>query len=185
MVNVGVNYSALDNCGPVTTVLTVTSNETDRRRGDEKDWIIVNNNLVQLRAEKGKSPKDRVYTITVTATDAAGNSTSSSINIGVQKDPPVGFITYRKPGTDLSDAETLQVTILNNPSTSYFTIKTNSRSNEKISMRVVNEAGGLMEARSGLPVNTTLQVGAGFRSGIYIAEFMQGEQRVIVKLMKR
>ncbi|MES2892255.1 MAG: T9SS type A sorting domain-containing protein [Bacteroidota bacterium] len=185
LVNVAISYAASDNCGTVTTTVAVSSNEIGMRPGDEQDWIIVNNRLVQLRAEKGKNPKDRIYTITITATDAAGNTTSKSIKIGVQKDAPAGFISYRNTGIDLMDEESLQVTVLNNPSSAYFTLNTRSNSKAKLALRVVNEAGQVMETRSGLAPNNTLHVGGGFRSGLYFAEFMQDGQRVTVKLLKR
>ena len=183
LVNVSVNYTASDNCGAVTTAITVTSNEKDTRGDTEQDWIIINNHLVQLRAEKGKNPKDRIYTITVTATDAAGNKTSKSIVIGVAKNPPVASL-YTKPGVN-EEINSLKVTVLPNPSSTYFTILTNSKSNDKIAMRVVNEAGAVIETRTGLPAQGQVQVGKAYRNGFYFAEFIQGGQRVTVKLLKQ
>jgi hypothetical protein len=48
------------------------------------DSYVVNNNTVQVRAERaGVSGDDRIYTITVTAMDSAGSSTSSSAQVVV------------------------------------------------------------------------------------------------------
>jgi len=75
MVGVKVSYNAADACGgPVTTSLSVTSN-------GPADWEIVNRHYVDLRAVP-----DRVYTIRVTAVDAAGNESVGTATVSVK--PP-------------------------------------------------------------------------------------------------
>ena len=88
MVDVAVNYTAMDNCGPVTTTLFVTSNEPDNGLGDgdtANDIEVVNNHLVRLRAERSGTGIGRVYTITVTATDSHGNTRTRSVTVIVPK----------------------------------------------------------------------------------------------------
>lgn len=88
LVNIGLTYGITDNCdSAIVPVVTVTSNQPVNGTGDGHtafDWVVVNNNLVQLRAERaGTSADDRIYTITVTATDSAGASSSSSAQVVV------------------------------------------------------------------------------------------------------
>jgi hypothetical protein len=88
LVNVGLSYSITDNCDPaITPVVTVTSNQPNNATGDGHtvfDSYVVNDNLVQVRAERsGTSADDRIYTITVTATDSSGGSTSRSAQVVV------------------------------------------------------------------------------------------------------
>ena len=86
MVDVTIGYAAADQCGPVTTTVAVTSNEPVNGTGDgdtAPDWEIVNNHLVRLRAERSGGGSGRVYTVTVTATDAAGQTTQSSVAVTV------------------------------------------------------------------------------------------------------
>ncbi len=86
MVNVNVNYVAQDNCGPVTTVLSATSSEVDAggMKGDlAGDIKIVNNPLVQLRAEGIQKNGGRTYTITIISTDNSGNQTKKTLAIKV------------------------------------------------------------------------------------------------------
>jgi hypothetical protein len=68
-------------------VVTVTSNQPNDGKGDGHtlfDSNVVDSHLVQVRAERaGSSANDRVYTITVTATDSAGSSTSQSAQVSV------------------------------------------------------------------------------------------------------
>jgi HYR domain len=82
MKKVGVYYSVSDNGEKVNTVLTVTSNATD---SDTKDWEIVDAHLVKLKASRLHDGTPRVYTITVTSTDDAGNKTTRSTSISVSK----------------------------------------------------------------------------------------------------
>jgi uncharacterized repeat protein (TIGR01451 family) len=88
MENIVVSYNAGDNSGAVTTVLGVTSNEPINGTGDGDtgpDWEVVNNHLVRLRAERAGGGSGRIYTITITATDASGNQTTSTVTVQVPK----------------------------------------------------------------------------------------------------
>ncbi len=82
MKKVGVYYTVTDNGEKVNTVLSVSSNATDT---DNKDFEIVNNNLLKLKASRLPDGMPRIYTITVTSTDEAGNKTIRSTSIAVSK----------------------------------------------------------------------------------------------------
>jgi len=89
MVNVSVDYTITDNCGPVTVTLSVASNEPVNATGDGNtapDWQVVTDHLVQLRAERAGSGTGRIYTITITATDSAGASASANVTVSVPHD---------------------------------------------------------------------------------------------------
>ncbi len=85
--NVFLFYRISDNCDAnIVPVVKVTSNEPVTERGDftSPDWIVVNPHLVKLRAENNHRDREpRVYTITVTATDSAGSSSSDSVDVRV------------------------------------------------------------------------------------------------------
>jgi hypothetical protein len=86
MVEITVNYTASDNCaGAMTWALSASSNEPDS--GLDKDDVpgdiqIVDAQHLNLRAERyGK--RGRVYTLTLTGTDAAGNRTQQTLTVSV------------------------------------------------------------------------------------------------------
>ncbi|MEK6322055.1 MAG: lamin tail domain-containing protein [Acidobacteriota bacterium] len=86
LVPVTINYTATDNCGPVTCTLSVTSNEPVNGVDDgntSPDWIVLDAHNVNLRAERSGSGSGRVYTITITCTDGAGNSSSQTVTVTV------------------------------------------------------------------------------------------------------
>ncbi|MFP5263111.1 MAG: alpha-amylase family glycosyl hydrolase [Blastocatellia bacterium] len=86
MVSVRVNYLAVDNCGPVTCALGVSSNEPVNGTDDgdtAPDWEVVDAHNVRLRSERAGAAGGRVYTITVTCSDPSGNSTVKTVTVTV------------------------------------------------------------------------------------------------------
>jgi uncharacterized protein len=90
-VPVTVNYTATDACGPVTTSLSVTSNEPVTAHGEgvagltSPDWIVVDDHHVLLRSERLPASPGRIYTITITAVDAAGSVATQDVTVTVPR----------------------------------------------------------------------------------------------------
>jgi hypothetical protein len=76
-----VKFSATDNGGNVTTAIAVSSNATD----GIKDWEIIDEGELRLKASRLSDGSPRIYTITVTATDDAGNKTKRTTTIAVSE----------------------------------------------------------------------------------------------------
>jgi hypothetical protein len=88
MVDVTVNYIVTDNCGVVSTSLSVTSNEPIDGQGDgstSPDWEVVDAHHVRLRAERSGKGDGRIYSVTITATDTGGNTAAQSVSVRVPK----------------------------------------------------------------------------------------------------
>jgi hypothetical protein len=86
MIDVALNYTAVDNCGQLTCQINITSNEPINGTGDgdtSPDWEILDLHHVRLRAERSGKGKGRVYLIKITCTDSSGNSTSRTVAVTV------------------------------------------------------------------------------------------------------
>lgn len=88
LVDVTVDYTTTNTCGPPMCTLSVVSNEPVNGTSDgdsAPDWQIVDEHHVRLRAERAGNGSGRVYTITVTCSDGSGNSASKSVTVAVPK----------------------------------------------------------------------------------------------------
>lgn len=93
MVPVTINYAATDSCGAVTTTLAVTSDEPVTgpllQQGfaglTSPDWQVIDAHQVLLRSERSLAGDGRVYTVRITATDAAGGSAMQQVTVTVPR----------------------------------------------------------------------------------------------------
>jgi uncharacterized repeat protein (TIGR01451 family) len=85
--DVTINYTATDGCAGVNCQITnITSNQPIDGTGDgdtSPDWEFVDATHVRLRAESAGGSEGRIYTITVTCTDGAGNSSTKTVEVHV------------------------------------------------------------------------------------------------------
>lgn len=82
MRDVSVHYISSDNSNETSCVISVSSNDPASMNND---WQIVDNHNVRLKALRLRNGMARVYIITVTCTDAAGNVTKRTTGISVAK----------------------------------------------------------------------------------------------------
>ena len=79
-----------NNCsGVVASSSSISCNEPVNGGGDgntSADWQVVDAHHVQLRAERSGTGNGRIYTITISARDAAGNTSSSAVTVTVPHD---------------------------------------------------------------------------------------------------
>jgi hypothetical protein len=71
-----------------------------------------------------------------------------------------------------------------NPSSNYFNLSLNSVSNENVKITVVDAVGRVIEQRTNVAANSTIQIGHNYQSGIYFVEVLQGNDRVVLRLAK-
>jgi hypothetical protein len=86
LVDVTVSYGSSDPCSAPICKLSVTSNEP----GDGTEAVVVDAHHVQLKADRNGNGDGRIYTITITCTDAAGNVASSTVTVTVAHDQGKG-----------------------------------------------------------------------------------------------
>ena len=85
MQNVAISYTVTDTC-PVTCALSATSNEPINGLGDgdaAPDWVIVDANNVNLRAERSALGTGRIYTVTTSCTDSGNASSKANVTVSV------------------------------------------------------------------------------------------------------
>jgi hypothetical protein len=90
MAPVTLTVDAVEACDPsyVCEITSVTSNEKPECDDDgnpQVDWEITGPLSLKLRKEKGKKEKERIYTVSVTCTDASGNPSTADVAIAVEK----------------------------------------------------------------------------------------------------
>lgn len=193
MRDVTVNYTSTDNCGVVSCVMTVTSNEPDNGTGDGNttdDWELVDGHHVKLRAERAGNGSCRIYTIKITCTDQHGNSSDSSTHVIVPHDmSSAGTCVIPRGGGRTGGRSllrrNLQLSALPNPSPNTFTLDIRSTVNtERASIRIIDMFGRVVESRDNVQVNQLIQVGAGLRGGLYIVQLRQGGQTEQLQIFK-
>jgi hypothetical protein len=88
-ISAGVEVSDTCDPSPIMWLMSVTSNEPDNGRGDGDttgDVVIVDDFHFELRAERSGWGDGRVYTVTYTAEDSSGNTTTSEATVTVPPD---------------------------------------------------------------------------------------------------
>jgi uncharacterized protein len=88
MIDVAVAYSAADLAGTPACTLAVAGDEPVDGVGDghtATDWQILDAHAVLVRSERAGQGDGRVYTITVSCTDASGNTASASATVAIAK----------------------------------------------------------------------------------------------------
>jgi hypothetical protein len=79
----------------------------------------------------------------------------------------------------------LELIAFPNPSVTQFNLKLQSSNiTDKITIRVFDMNGRTVQVIQNLATGQTVQLGSGYRPGIYFVEMLQGNQRKQVKLLK-
>jgi hypothetical protein len=73
-----------------------------------------------------------------------------------------------------------------NPSTSYFKIMIESRDEKAaINLRVLDISGKQVEMKRNIFAGQTIELGNNYLPGMYIVEIIQGDKKIITKLVKQ
>ncbi len=108
MRNVTIAYDVADNCPDGGCVLSVASDEPIDGLGDgdtAPDWEITDAHLVRLRSERSGTGDGRTYTVSITCTDAAGNTSTKSVEVQVPFSQASGRGRISDAGTPAPEIE--------------------------------------------------------------------------------
>lgn len=126
--------------------------------------------------------------VTWTVSDYSGNNSTATQTVKVtrKRSDAVAETTVQssilRELTEMGDE--LNLTVAPNPSTTYFTLRLLSKYDMPVQVVVRDVTGRLVEARSRLTANSTIQIGHNYYSGTYFAEMIQGQKHKIVQLIK-
>jgi hypothetical protein len=127
--------------------------------------------------ESGSLSRERlnvgVTTITWKATDVNGNVSTCSTQV-----------TVTSGSQRTSGSQPFTVSVAPNPSSNVFTLKFNNVSNEDMKLVMSDVFGRVIEKRTGVAANSSLQIGGGYLPGIYLVEVIQGTEKQTLKLIK-
>ncbi|MBL0357005.1 MAG: T9SS type A sorting domain-containing protein [Chitinophagaceae bacterium] len=193
MKNVTVSYNITGTCTPITSWLTVSSNEplTGTGCGDiAPDWIIVNNHHLKLRAERAGHGNGRIYTICINAKDAAGNITTQKAKVTVPHNQGCSNSKGAYNNEGYIDAngdyfdQWFECSLTPNPSGGSFNLQVATASNDKIEVTILDVSGRLIHKLNTVK-NQSLRFGDELKNGVYMVIITQGQQQQIIKLIKQ
>jgi hypothetical protein len=130
-----------------------------------------------------------ITTVTWTVTDVNNNASTATQTVTVTSTKKRSAVTTTVQSTgglmeNPTEENGLKITVAPNPTTTYFTLKVQGRDGQPVELRVVDAQGRVVDAKSKLAINSTIQVGHNYLPGTYFAEFIQGTERKVVQLMK-
>lgn len=79
----------------------------------------------------------------------------------------------------------LKVRVAPNPTASVFTFQITTAAHAPVYLKIYDASGRLTEMKNNAPVGTAFNVGENLVSGNYYAEVIQGNERVVLKLIKQ
>ncbi|MFT3909366.1 MAG: HYR domain-containing protein [Ferruginibacter sp.] len=138
-------------------------------------------------------------TVSYPSTAVIGNVTAQGINnCGVStirsvqvKLPVCPVPTFTKGSSELKQPvnvegklKDLSITVMPNPSLEDFNILIKKSTAVPVDMVITDLSGKIIEKRRISDLNTSIRLGNNFSAGTYIAHFVQGEQKKVIRLVK-
>jgi len=123
--------------------------------------------------------------VTWTVKDNSGNTSTATQTVTIIAKKKSNEIT-EQPASAVKDAVEipLKITVAPNPSNTYFTLKLESKYDAHVTLHVFDMNGRIIDVKSKLGANSTVQIGQNYVPGIYIADAVQGTQHTTVQLLK-
>ncbi len=124
--------------------------------------------------------------VTWTVKDNAGNTATAvqTVTVSSRRRTNASETQQQLSSVTEENMDELTVKIGSNPTTSYFTLYLQSNQSAPVNIRVTDAIGRIVDAKSGIAGNSTVQIGHNYRQGNYFAEIIQGRQRKTIQLIK-
>ena len=128
-----------------------------------------------------------ITTITYTLTNGGGFTKTCSFTVKVtnSKCPgsPFAPLVSSNPKVITQTDNNLTVEVSPNPSSSYFTLRVQSESEENVEVAVYTIGGKLIQKQKG-SISESYRFGDSYIAGTYVVKVSQGDKQVIVKVVK-
>jgi hypothetical protein len=85
---------------------------------------------------------------------------------------------------DKPEVDKLTVKVFPNPASYYFTFDVQSPDKEKVQIIISDVTGRVIEKRTDVSANTSIQLGSRYRPGVYIATVIQGNEKLTLRIIK-
>ena len=152
--------------------MTVIDGAIDKTNIDKVRIKIFNKNTGEVYFDNQLGASDAADPTTVV-------NTGSTIVIG-------GAGKVRTGEQVITTAPIFEVITAPNPSDSYFTLTVKSSNiTDRILMRVIDELGRVVEQKENVMAGTTVRFGDKYIPGIYFVTVQQGDNRKVLKLIRR
>ncbi len=152
---------------------TKTITIKDIRCGNKLDKVLV--------CHVNKNNPDKSKTICISP-----NAVPAMLNNGSYLGECTTNSNTRNINTYQEELEGLDVKVINNPSSNYFTFVVNSSNKaDKITIRIMDQLGNTVERKENQMPGRTILMGYNLRAGFYFAELVQNGQVKTVKLIKK
>ena len=126
----------------------------------------------QVDNQLAKNPDDKLGSCDMAACNVAAAASISSFNAASTKEDIVEQIAG------------LTAKASPNPTNHVFRIVASSPRTTPVQIRLLSEAGKVQESRSNVAIGSIVEMGENLQSGVYFAEVIQGNERVVLKLIK-
>ncbi len=127
-------------------------------------------------------------TVTWTVKDNSGNTSTAkqTITVTVSSTKKKSNEITEQPVSAVKDEveEPLKIVVAPNPSNTYFTLKLESKYDTPVTLHVFDMNGRIIDVKSKLGANNTVQIGQNYVPGVYIADAVQGTRHTTVQLLK-
>ena len=144
---------------------------------------------IAIPVYSGQPQNDKSFYVNLSLTKEMANLVSLEKATGIVTITygPIGpgYTKLNKQDNEQNVAGNLVVKAMPNPSTNAFTIELQSAVNAPATIRVMDISGRLIESRTGIAPNSRLQIGHNYKPGAYYAEIVQGNEKLVLRLVKQ
>jgi hypothetical protein len=111
------------------------------------------------------------------------NAVATHLAVGCSLGECIG--SRNAPSTIETEVADFKIDIIPNPSSNYFNLVINTKGASPVSIRIMDVLGRVIEMKNDMAVSEKYTFGNGLKPGVYLAEIIQGNNRKVMRLVKK